>query len=285
MFLGQTCRKLFYIGEVLPHAESMRLDTKKIRRIKQCYSGLGLLEKALPRHVDLYHCNHWRNGVMSPNFLAKKTISTDDLSALEKYFQKNKVKGPYETNTPRFAILQDSYYDRKRIEKQIKKKSWTKLSGSNETINVWENPLPISLPKGYFFKVGRYFDKSVYKDFVRMMNEGFGRDKKFQNELDKMHRVIEENLLTVVIYNSKSKPVGAGLVVTGKDRASYLYCDAISKKYRRRGLWKLLVAIRQSVSNSGPGHIWAMTTFNPNIMNQGDFSRKIVRYYKEIDVT
>ncbi|MNT01134.1 hypothetical protein D3C72_1355880 [compost metagenome] len=138
------------------------------------------------------------------------------------------------------------------------------------------------LPKGYSFKVGRYFDKAVYKDFVKMMKENFKTSKQFQSELDRMHRTIEENLLTVVIYNSKSKAVGAGLVVTGADRASFLYCGSISSKYRRKGLWKLLVAARQSASNTGSGHIWATTTFNSNIMFKGDYSKKIVRYYKDV---
>lgn len=217
---------------------------------------------------------------MSPIFSLKKNISTKDLVALEKYFAttKNQAQGPFENHSPRLAVFEDSYYNLQSIDRRMQKQGWQKHSGAY-WLNVWKQPLPVKIPKGFYFKAGPYFEKALYKDFRKMMRENFGTSLKFLRELDKMHRLIQDQLRSVVIYNSKSQPVGAGLVATGS-KGSFLYCGSINKKYRRKGLWKLLVAARQSISNSGPDHMWATSTFNPNIFEKGDLSRKIVFYHK-----
>lgn len=111
---------------------------------------------------------------------------------------------------------------------------------------IRESITPVEIPKGYHYKVARYFDKSIHKDFVKMMNENFGTSKDFIRDLGRMHKSVDDKLLTVVIYNSKKQPV----------------------------------AVRQAVSNTGAGHIWVTNTFNPNIMFKGTTSMEVVRYYR-----
>jgi len=259
-----------------------KLSKNKIDKISRCYEGLGAQTYIRNADISYFLCPFWRNSVMTPIFINQTQFDSKLLVMIENYFKRNIFKDPFCSNMPYLNLVQDSYFDLNKIRVQVKNGGWNYRQKNPMWVCVWEKPMPLQIPKGYSFRVGKYFDPELYKDFHKIMRETFMSSDIFMANLDKLHRKINQNVHLVIIYNSKSIAVGGGLVASGK-HGSYLYCGAISKRYRRRGLWKFLVAARQSVSMKSLDHAWVMTTRHLHLTKSSDWSRKMLTLSKIVN--
>lgn len=158
----------------------------------------------------------------------------------------------------------------RRLPAEATARGWT-VHEKPGTLNFWRHPEDAALPRGYHHAAGRYFDRRLYRDFRRAMAANFGAKTAFMEELDAMHRTIENRLRTVVLYHESGAVAGAGLVATEAPGA-FLYCGSISAPHRGKGLWRALVALRQLVSTPQGAQVWATSTRVPRLMGKGDAS-------------
>lgn len=255
-----------------------QLDKKLVKRISSCFSAIGFAKAGLPKEVSYFCSPYWRNSTMSPILLLDRKFAISTLDGIERHFKNNLLKSPFSTNDPYLQFFDDSYYHLPKMRADLFKNGW--LEGEQkDVLNVWLKPLPLIIPIGLHFKVGRYFDPQLNAHFIKVMRKNFGRSDELEKGLSQLHKEINERLLVVVIYNSKNKPIASGLVAT-KGISNYLYCGSVVKEVRNRGIWKLLVAIRQAVSNAGSDSLWVTTARNPGIKGKGDLSFKILTFNK-----
>jgi hypothetical protein len=258
-----------------------KLDSRNLRRMTECYSALGEPIEGLKREFGHYHCWLWRNDTMSPVIPLLPRLKKSSLKSLELHFKKAVVKGAFEDRSPYLNLINDGYHDVPGSLQLLEAEGWTKLE--SKSVLFWQKQSSLSVPKGIRIEAGRYFDQKLHRDFALSLKENFGIDELFMKDLDRMHRRIESRVALVVLYSvrgSKETPVGAGLVAT-HNCASYLYCGSISKSYRSKGLWHVLIAARQAVSSSGDGHVWLTTTHNLRIENKGDLNFEMMRFRKK----
>lgn len=256
-----------------------QLDEKKIfKKITNVYSNMGVRQKIFGTTSYYYHALYWRNYVLSPYFLSNDQVDSKLLKAIETHFSKQKISSPFDAKLAYINLITNS--GKKNPHRDILKSAgWEKQFPERKFIlNVWHQPVASQLPKGYSVKVGAYFDPTLQKDLWKVMKQNFPLQDQFQKYLNLWHRKIHKNVQAVVIYDSKKKPAASGLVITGQTGA-FLYCGSVNFEHRQKGLWKCLVAIRQSVSHVDEG-IWVMLSENKLIRNSGQIWFPMETYCK-----
>lgn len=257
-----------------------RLDSEMWSKINQCYSSLGRHIPSLGTSISHFHCERWRNSVMSPFFLKPGNIKSQ-LGRAESYFQRHRPKHSFDAAGAYINLLGvDSSDQNNRLLVSARRFDW-KVDTRPNTLNVWENQRSLALAKSFHLVIGRYFDKAVYRGFRNTMVENFGTKPKFMHELDTMMRGIEERVKTVLLYHEGGMIAGGGLVATNAHGA-FLFCGSVGKRFRGKGLWNALVSARQMVSADQGANFWITTTRTKRILGKGDFSFPLAVLSKDI---
>ena len=259
--------------------KSFELKKVHLEQIRNCYQGLGKKTIIGSSGLFFYCCHRFRNPTIAPIFLTKKKLSTQNLADIEQHISDNPLNAKYDTNTAHISVIKDPYFG-SDVKAVLKSSGWKNSTKSQGWINIWTEATKLEIPNGFYFKVGHFFEPSLHRDFCKMQRLNFGTDRKFDAEFDRWHRTLGKEIMLVVIYNSRNKPVGAGLVAKGGNQTSFLYSGSIDKRYRNKGLWKLLLAARQSLSNTGSGHLWVLFSRNPHISRKGQIVRKLHTFTK-----
>lgn len=252
-----------------------------IQDILNCYSALGNKKIKIGTSFQYYDCPWWRNFVMSPIYLSKTSSLKKDLAKIEKVFKKPIPKSPYSSTDPYFNILSKGKapLDKKFISR-LEKQGWVTTSREN-SLNLWNNPLELKIPKGVQVKFGNYFDPNIYPHFLKTMKENFKSSDDFMKSLNKMFKTIEDELITVLLCKN-DKVIGAGLVAV-KNGGAYLFCGSINKAQRNKKLWNVLAAARQAVSAAKGAKVWVTTTSTPQLLWRGDETYRISIFNKKND--
>ena len=261
----------------------MTKNTKDLRKlILLSYSSLGSRPKSISNRISFYHCHRWMNPVMSPAFLQVDDAAKKDFEAIAKHFLKGKSRGsfPYDSAQPYLNFIPKTKSHLSRAKTLSASLGWEHLP-RQDCLNAWDKALPLELPKNYYFASGRYFERPIYRAFLKTMQENFKSTPKFMIELNHMIKGIEPNLRTVIIYHSSGQIAGAGLVSTANG-TSYLFCGSIMKRHRGKGLWRSLVAARQLVSLAQGSRFWITTTGNPLITKKGQYSFQVHRFFMKV---
>ncbi len=260
----------------------MKLNLKNdisIAQIMDVYSGMGIQKKISGTKYYYYHAQYWRNPVLSPYLFSKEQIDLKLLKSTEKHFAKEKALSPYDSKVAYINLIKNSSKSKGHLT-VLNNAGWKRsLENRKFVINVWSQPIASHLPKGYSVKVGAYFDAQIHRDLWKTMNRNFPLEAAFEKYLNLWHRKIHKNVKAVVIYDPKKKPVASGLVITGKAGA-FLYCGSVNWEHRNKGLWKCLVAIRQSISHVEDG-IWVMLSENKLIKSSGQFCFPMETYVRK----
>jgi hypothetical protein len=248
----------------------MKISKSLLKKIHGAYASLGERPKNTPMNVSLFHCDRWRNPTMSPYHLAAG-LKRNDFEAATRFFGKLRPSRDFETVGPYLNVVGTSA-DIRQAAKLAKAAGWEKRKYDPvPVLNVWEKPLPLELPKGFYFSAGRFSDRKLNRDFLFTMRKNFGTKPKFIREVSAMIKGLGEGIQLVVLYHESGAVAGAGLVAT-KNGGSFLFCGSICPQYRGRGLWNALVAARQMVSQDRGSEFWITTTGNARIKGKGDHS-------------
>lgn len=266
-----------------------KFDRKILRQIAAAFDwGVGR-KFDLPTSVIHADAPHWRNYVMSPMLSVSPKLTAKDLAAVEKHFLKNPGKFEFDNKAPYIQWLENSYFDRRANIHTLVKNGWTNENSPKDSyLNIWIEAEPVEIPTGYEVVAGSYANPQLRKDFLKLSRTIFKASPLFMNELDDFNLKIKAGLMTVLIYRigkgGMRSPVAAGLAHT-KGRSTYLLCGCVTEKHREKGLWRLLLSTRQALSNSGPGHLWMLTTRNEHLRNIGQHSARWIIFSKRIDVS
>lgn len=249
----------------------------ELRLIQDCYSGLGNRANLPPAFFG-YHLPYWRNSIMSPIFLQKKTLSCLDLVELEKKFKSYPKRNAHDQKNVYFQIIEDkSVYNLKQIALIASQQGWRESKSS--TINVWKNKTSFNLPKGFYFTAGEYSSSYLKNDFKKLMWLAFGSNEKFLWHLERGIKSSKPNTHITLIYNHKNQIAAGGLVTIGSN-AAFLWCGGVAPKFRKRGLWYNLVSLRQLVSEMYGAKYWVCSTSNKFILGKSDLNYNIIEYRK-----
>jgi hypothetical protein len=254
---------------------NQNLQATELRLIRHCFEPLGKLTHISGSKISFFECPAWRNPVMSTIFPAGRDLSNRDIAALTTHFANSKRRGTYDVASPYISLLEGAH-NSSANQARLRKAGWVQSKKTRGWINLWTAAVPITIPKGFTFQAGDVFDLKLHRDFLRMQIRNFGSSKPFNDELDRLNRKFGARLICVVIYNRNSRPVASGLVINGAS-GSYLYSGSVDAKYRGRGLWRLLTAVRMSFASShgGKPHAWLMLTRTPHLSKSGQISRRI----------
>lgn len=241
-----------------------------MKKIQACYAGLGTGVSIHGTGLSYYHCRRWRNATMSPVFVPTGADLMESLPLLEKHFARRRAA--YRYDQPAYAVLLGVSLKeaRARLPKSALDQGW-KVKETPGTLNFWGSRERIGLPRGFHFASGRYFDVKIHRGFLRMMRANFHSTPGLMRELDGMCKLIEPNLRSVLIYHESGAVAGAGLVAT-KGSGAFLFCGSIAARFRGKGLWRKLVALRQTISSEQGARYWVTSTRVARIMGKGDLS-------------
>ncbi len=216
---------------------------------------------------------------MSPVFVRANGLSKTHLLGAEKLFASLSRFHPYDSRFAYINLLgKDSSPIVKAAFKTAKDAGWG-VNPNRASLNYWEERLPLDLPKSFSIISGRYFDRNLYKPFLRTMKQNFEVSAGFMKELDAMMKRIEPRIRTVALIHRSGKVAAAGLSAT-RDGRCFLFCGSVSKPFRGKGLWRQLVAARQMISETQGAAFWITTTTNPRIVDKGDGSIPVIAIKK-----
>lgn len=248
-------------------------------KIRSCYAGLGAEVSIRGSGLSYHHCPRWRNATMSPLFVPAPADLEALLPRLESHFSQQKTAHPYEQAAYAVLLGASPAQARAGLPRSAAERGW-KVQEKAGTVNFWEKRTAARLPSGFHFASGRYFDARLYRDFRRMMRANFGSTSAFMDELDPMLKAIEPRLQSVIIYHESGRTAGAGLVA-GEGAGAFLFCGSVAERFRGKGLWNRLVALRQGVSSERGARYWATSTRVPRIMGKGDRSFPTAILFKD----
>jgi hypothetical protein len=256
-------------------------DALTLKKILSSYSSLGK-RVDLGDELKFYHCDQWKNSVMSPIILNQSKNWKKSLDNLELHFKNHSKKSPYDSS-PYFNLIAKG---KKSLPtetlKILRQHGWEPMAVKS-SLNIWNHPLDLKLPRGIHIRTGSYFDAQLYPHFLKAMQKNFKASKEFMLHLNKMMKTIESNVTTVLLYSESGSCVGAGLVAT-KNNAAFLFCGSVNKPYRGRKLWKVLVAARQMISSSQGAKSWITTTRISQLLWQGEDTYRIHIFNKISDM-
>lgn len=242
--------------------------SETIQQLLNCFSSLGDKKLKIGNSFEYYFCPLWRNSAMTPILISNQKSWEKDLSKLETMFKMPVAKSPFNAKYPYFNLLTNSKspLDKKIISK-LQEHGWSP-NDYESSFNVWRNPILLEIPTGIQIKVGNYFDKTIYPDFLKTMEENFLCDEVFMKTFNKMMKTIQKNVICVLLCKN-DKVVGAVLVAV-KNNGAYLMCGSINKTYRKKNLWNVLLAAAQSVSAGKGAKTWVYITSAPELLWRGD---------------
>ncbi len=253
-------------------------NQSSIKQILDCYCALGEEHIKIGRSFEYYPCPFWRNPVMSPILITKLSHWQKDLEKVENISRISQERSKYNDKKAYFNILTNG---KKKLDKdliqRLEKLGWS-TKPEDFSLNLWTSQIELNIPKGVQIKFGNYFDPDIYPHFLKTLELNFATDKSFMRIFNKMIKLIEPHVTTVLLYKNH-KVIGAGLVAT-KNGGAYLFCGSINKAYRNKNLWKTLAAARQSVSAAKGAKSWITCTRNPHLLWRGDKTFRISVFTK-----
>ena len=93
--------------------------------------------------------------------------------------------------------------------------------------------------------------------------------KKIGELVEKSKNLSEVKPFVEKIYSSTGKLAASGSVFS-KGEYAYLFAGGVMPRYRKKGLWKCLLAARQAITVGQGVKYWLYTSGNPFIHQKGD---------------
>jgi len=238
------------------------------KEIPHFYSVFQSSESKLQPYFTMSEFPRWRMPIMSPIFPRHNRINRQGLNLLSRYFAKQRRRHHFDMNTPYFNLIGEKSAAPPKLPKWAIAQGWKRLERDNRFCLLTQLR-PIKLPPGYHIKIGHYFDTKIRAaDRALIRNSFTYLNWRVVDEIDKAVAKLNEPL-TVLIFNRHSVAVASGTVFC-RGHLAYLFAGNVAHNYRRRGLWKLLIAVRQMISYAQGARLWLYTSDNQLIQNRGD---------------
>ena len=125
----------------------------------------------------------------------------------------------------------------------------------------------LDLPENFEMRVGESGSKSMMNDSTLIREKVFKMNSKTSYEVLKSLKQLKG--LSVTIYSSTGKLAASGSVFS-KGEYAYLFAGGVMPRYRKKGLWKCLLAARQAITVGQGVRYWLYTSGNPFIHQKGD---------------
>lgn len=195
---------------------------------------------------------------------------------LNRFFEKLRKKHQFVHDRPYFAVNRAQFPKLGNFPVELAARGWQE-SDSSFQMCIWEKPWKVELKKGFRYTVGRYDDKRLVADAVQVMAGAFDADPGFFKKVNKTLQPYLDVTALTVIYSSTGRPAAAGAVGLNGTHA-FLFSGSVAREYQGLGLWRNLIAIRQSVKTDV--RTWVMTTKNPRIRSKADHAIEFTVFEK-----
>lgn len=237
------------------------------------YFSMGTA-KGLPEAFSANCLHGWVHPTTLPLLIKKKSVTKSDLIALEKAFVKNKTLKA-SNSLPYCSFTNDTaFYNKSKILSVAKSMGWKLDPTKGSRLNFFFSQIPLELDDGFSVSLGSSRLPKLKKKEHEFLISSFDAKPAYLKKRDLAIRK-GHNPQVVIIENRKGIPVAAGTVFT-QGKVSYLLGGGVNSRYRKRGLWTALIALRQQISKQFGAGAWVYTTENKILANKADHSSKLI---------
>lgn len=231
------------------------------------YNAFGGTIRSLSPEFSSSLTHDWLLRLNTPIFLNKPVWNERLDTKLTRFFAREQGRHVFCTETPYFWMNR-TLYGRNAAFDEAAAQSGYLRSGSFQ-VCLWDRRWALDIPKGYTLRVGDIRDKKLRADAETVAARAFANEKSFWKKANDTLTDYLDRTAATVIYDSKQKPVATGMVTWTKTH-SFLYTGGIVPAHQGKGLWRALIAARQTLGEPTEDRVWLLTTQNPRIRSKAD---------------
>lgn len=145
---------------------------------------------------------------------------------------------------------------------------------SDYTLEIWTKPVRYQLDARFTLIEGSFRDRKLAAEFNQFQKKENHWDRPFVQDWNRLTRAIQSRSRLTLIRNQSGKTVAAGLVIMG-EHGAVLMAGTVSKRYRKRGLWRALLGARQTIAAQSGARRSLLFTKNPILTQRGDKTYRV----------
>lgn len=239
------------------------MNSNTIKKVLEHYSVFGEPTSHKGSMHKLFRCPGWLNPIMSPILTRNgKFPDKSEVAALKSYFESIKTrKTPYDISRPYFNVITSGPKDTAVLTKKAQEIGFETLYAT-QTLCLFDHVRPFQLPDGSKVVFGEYFDRDLFKLMQIELKANFNSADLFLKEFNRMIRLAPGKTFSVMIQNKKNETMASGLF-TIKGKHCALWSGSVSKRFRNRGLSRVTLELRKSISLGLGAESWIFFTRNP----------------------
>ena len=224
------------------------------------------------REWDYFKSPHWQHPLMSPLVLRASVRRPDDafFTRLARHFEMFRVERGH-----RYIGNFVTFYEREPrrrhgalIDAAVARK-WEYYADTH--LALWTNPVPYPIPSGFTVEVGPYYEPRLHVPFVANLHDHFNPDPRFRKNWDRLMRTRRKEVDTVIIRDRRDTVAAAGSVATHGEGA-LLLSGGVYGKFRGRGLWRVLLGVRQQLAEARGAKRFVYFTHHPFLVGKGEYN-------------
>lgn len=235
--------------------------------IQSAFDCLQLFGKPIPSLAPALRAHLTRDWFLpssSPLILDAPVFTREVEEKIIRFFAREKKRHAFAHAVPYVCVESRRQPRYAEFKRDMNARGWKELE--NYQLCLWHERWPFRPREGFRYVNGRLDDRALIRDAMRVWTKGFQLDEAFFRKANRTLRPILNNVAVSVIYTKTGQPAAAA-AVGFKNAHAYLFNGAVLPAYRERGLWRDLIALRQSF---GDARTWLMTTSNPRIRCKAD---------------
>lgn len=209
--------------------------------------------------------------IMSPHIFLKKDLSAGPIESLER---KMAQYGPKALYLNVALELKDA---RSPLDRRLAALGY-KFSQELRT-NVYTKTKPFLLPAGFSALIGDFLDKKIFPVYADITHRCFPGAERYTKNNRLLTQRLTYPVKTALIFDPKGRPAATASVMCSKNSA-LLFGGAVLPAFRKKGIWKSLVALRQVIAAGYGISACTLFTANSHILESGDSAYRFITYRK-----
>lgn len=209
--------------------------------------------------------------IMSPHIFLKKDL---DAGSMESFERKMARYGPKSLYINAVLELKES---RTPLDRKLAAFGYN--FSQELRANVYLKGKPFILPAGFSALIGDFLDKKIFPVYADITHRCFPGAERYT----KSNRLLTQRLTypvkTALIFDPNGRPAATASVMCSKNSALF-FGGAVLPAFRRKGIWKSLVALRQVVAAGYGISACTLFTSNSHILASGDSTYRLITYRK-----